>query len=333
MSTASPTTIAAALERELRKQWRDPTATVELLDPFGDGHSAFTYSAVISRTSETATYVLRLSPPNARIAGPADIGRQARVMIALGLADLPVPGVHAFSSAPAIDGRSFALMDLVEGGDWKQAAAATSHRQVAAAAVSVLRRMHDLAPARTGISDDLSVSPHDELGRWARLLERAPQALQIRAARFHEALEMNAPPPTPGPVLVHGDYHYGNLLFRDGEVVAVLDWEIASLGEPLLDVACLLVATMRERYAPEPNPTGSVAIPPAEVLMMFEVQPAYAAWYVALTCFKYAAILGYNFELHRAGKRPDPIYDELQVTMFGLLQDGARVLHEGLDGY
>ena len=63
--------------------------------PFGDGHSGFTYRVVVSHDGERAERVLRLSPPGARIAGPADIGRQGRVMDAIGRAGLPAPPVVA----------------------------------------------------------------------------------------------------------------------------------------------------------------------------------------------------------------------------------------------
>jgi aminoglycoside phosphotransferase (APT) family kinase protein len=329
----SEKTLATELQRELQKQWAETAVVVESLEPFGDGHSAHTYLVVLWRDGVRATYVLRLSPPGARIAGPADIGRQARVMIALGKAGVAVPMVHAYTSAPAVDGRSFALMDRVEGGRWEHAAALRSHREIAEAAVGMLRRVQSVPLQRSGIAEDTVVTPRAELRRWARLLGRAPEPLRTRAAPLHDALDATAPAPTVAPVVVHGDYHYGNLLFRDGRVEAVLDWEIASLGEPLLDLACLVVAWMRHRYEPEPNPTGGVAIDADELFRIFGAAPADGAWHVALTCFKYSAILGYNFELHRTGKRLDPIYDELQNTMYGLLDDGARVLHEGLHGY
>src|SRR5260370_32574976 len=77
------------------------------IEPFGGGHSGFTYAV---ETGDDAHLVLRLSPPGARIAGPADVGRQGRIMSALYEAGLAVPRVIACSSQLAIDGRSFALM-------------------------------------------------------------------------------------------------------------------------------------------------------------------------------------------------------------------------------
>src|SRR4051794_17006241 len=92
--------VASLLERVV------PGSRGRRITPHGNGHSGFTYSVA---TSE-GTLILRLSPPGVRIAGPADVGRQGRIMAALHAGGLPVPHVLAWSSAPEIDGRSFALM-------------------------------------------------------------------------------------------------------------------------------------------------------------------------------------------------------------------------------
>lgn len=142
---------------------------------------------------------------------------------------------------------------------------------------------------------------------------------------------MNPLPDAGEPVLVHGDFHYGNLLFAPaGEVNAVVDWEIAGLGDPLVDLGCLAVASLRRRAAPEPNPTGSVMVEPAALADSYGADPQAAAWFVAASCFKYAAIIAYNLNLHRRGRREDPIYEELQGTIGLLLADGATALDAGL---
>src|SRR2546430_7907133 len=70
-----------------------------------------------------------------------------------------------------------------------------------------------------------------EASRWTWLMERAPSELTGQAPRLAQRLLEWQPGPTP-PVLVHGDYHFGNMLFDSGRVAAVVDWEIAQLGQP-----------------------------------------------------------------------------------------------------
>src|SRR5207253_929696 len=79
---------------------------------------------------------------------------------------------------------------------------------------------------------------HAELRRWTWLVERAPAELTGDAPQLARRLETGVPHDT-GPVVVHGDYHFGNMLFAGSRVSAVLDWEIAELGHPLLDLCCL----------------------------------------------------------------------------------------------
>jgi aminoglycoside phosphotransferase (APT) family kinase protein len=301
------------------------------LAPFGDGNSGFTYAVSAEIAGQTSSLVLRLSPPNARIAGPADVGRQGRILSALHEAGAPAPRVLAHDSAPCIDGRAFVLMELVEGARWDTAEAPGTDGEVAAVVVETLKKLQSISQDQIGIGDEPPVSPADELERWARLLDRAVEPVREPGRRLAELLARALPLPS-APCLVHGDFHYGNLLFREGNVVAVLDWEIAERGEPLLDVGCLAVASLRRKYGAEPNPTGSVDVPVEGLLELYGAEPEDAAWFVALTCLKYGAILGYNLGLHRSGKRHDPIYDELQETMRGLMDDGTVILRNGLVG-
>jgi aminoglycoside phosphotransferase (APT) family kinase protein len=319
--------IVADLQTRLRLTNAD--TEVLALEPFGDGHSGFTYSVQISLGGETSRAVLRLSPPGARSAGPADVGRQGAIMSALHRAGIAVPAVLDFDSRAAIDGRSFALMELIDGVGWFDAAQRLSHPLLAERAVEALKTVQQVEPRRV-LPDERRRSPCDELRCWVDLSERAGDELRAPIARLADLLRLTAPAPTRA-VVVHGDYHYGNLLFRAEEIVAILDWEIATVGEPLVDLAGLAVASMRSRYAPDPNPTGTVEVELEAVCECYGVDPGSLSWWVAETCLKYAAILGYNRMLHRRGKRIDPVYDQLDRTIAGLLIDGLAVAEHGYD--
>jgi aminoglycoside phosphotransferase (APT) family kinase protein len=285
------------------------------------GHSGFTY--VVRTADDDRRLVLRLSPPNARIVGPADVGRQGRIMAAAGAAGLPVPRVLDYSSEPVIDGRAFVLMDWVAGEPWDRSG--LSHREVGGAAADLAGRIGQIDVAASGIADESPLSPAEEVHRWAALLPRSPEWLQAPGTRMSDQLIATAPRPDRIG-LIHGDFHYGNLMFRDGRVVAVVDWEIASLGDPLFDLGALAVAGLRRRYAPEPNPTGSVEVEVSELARMYGADERRFAWFVAASCFKYSAILGYNYELHRRGKRVDPLYESLLDTTRGLIDDAHDLL-------
>lgn len=309
--------IAGDLGRELG----EPVLGVR---PIPEGHSGFTYWVDL----EGRQAVLRLPPPGTRPAGPADIGRQGRLLRALQTAGVAVPDVLAMSEQPLVDGRPYCLMARVAG-DRVEAAAGPDDAALAQSAIEELLRLQALPPERTGIGGETPMPLAGEIDRWAWLLERSPQELVSRTPEVRALLHRTAPAEAR-PVLVHGDYHYGNMLFRGGRLVALLDWEIAELGQPLLDLACMVVVVQAHRGpAPGVPGAGSLKVDEADLLRWYGVDPAEFRWPLALTFYKYAAIFGYNLMLHRRGKRPDPTYESRDETIVAFLDEAARLLNEG----
>jgi aminoglycoside phosphotransferase (APT) family kinase protein len=291
------------IRNDLAAQIKEPVLEVR---PIPEGHSGFTYWVEL----EGRRGVLRLPPPGARIAGPADIPRQARIMAALSVQGLPVPRVVATSEDPVVDGRPFVLMEAVHGDRVEQAIDAGSHPlQLASSAVDVLRRLQAVPRDDTGIGGEDAMPLEGEVSRWTWLMDRAPSELTRQAPRLAERLLERQPRPRP-PVLVHGDYHFGNMLFEGGRVAAVVDWEIAQLGQPLLDLCCISLSH----------------VPADAVAEMYGADLDDYRWYRALTLYKYAAIFGYNLMLHRRGKRPDPSYEQRTDTIVGFIDQGLEVL-------
>jgi len=330
--TGDRDSLRTSTEAALRTLWSDPSVDIESMVAYGDGHSGFTYLVTLSSRAESGTFVARLSPPGARIAGPADVGRQARVMSALYEAGLPAPRVIAADSAGLIDGRSFAVMQQLTGASWEVAAESHGHRFVAASAVDLLHRIRALPVGSVGLGADVPYSLEDEVQRWLRLARACPAWVQEPAEVLAEEL-LASIPAAVAPGLVHGDYHYGNLLFADDGITGVFDWEIACLGDSRLDFGCLGVASLRRRYRPEPNPTGNVEIALSDLAALYGLDATTAAWFISATCLKYLAILGYNLGLHRRGKRVDPVYEELLDTISRLGPDGRLILAGGLGEY
>jgi len=321
----------AALEAMLRSGLDEPSVRLGRLHPFGDGHSGHTFRAAVIDTasdSEVGDVVVRLSPEGVRIAGPADVGRQGRIMAALGAHGAAVPRVIAADSTGLVAGRAAAIMSLVAGQEWRSFAEAHSHDAVAAEAVAALQSIQAVPLAGSGIADETPFDLVGEIERWLPLLDRSPAEIHHVGRALHAELLEHADDGDPGaaPVLVHGDFHFGNLLYDDSRVVAVFDWEIASLGHPLSDVGCLAVAAMRRKYEPEPNPTGSVQVSRSRLAELYGAAHSAVAWHTAASCLKYAAILGYNLQLARKGRLDDPVYEQLQHTMRGLLTDGRHLL-------
>jgi aminoglycoside phosphotransferase (APT) family kinase protein len=297
-------------------------ARVVAVDPIPEGHSGFTYFVTMDGGTR---YVLRLPPPGARIAGPADVVRQGRIMTALHAAGLPTPAIPAMSSDPVVDGRPFIVMDAVDGVRIEKTAAQHQAIDIASSAVAVLKRLHALPLEQTGIGDEESVGLQAEMMRWAMLMQRAPEELTTRAGELGGLLAVSTPVER-APTLVHGDYHYGNMLFRGPEVVAVLDWEIAQIGQPLLDLGCLVIAAIRRQYQGAPNPGGAINVSVEDLYRLYGADPEEMRWFAAMSLYKYASIFGYNLMLHRRGKRPDPMYEGLTTTITGMIEEGIQLL-------
>ena len=302
-----------------------PEFRLKSIEPIAEGHSGFTYFIEVEDAEGPTRYVLRLPPPGARIAGPADVVRQGRIMSALHHAGLPVPAIRVMSSDPAIDGRPFILMDAVEGTRIEKAGVEQKPLDIAGSAVRVLKKLHALPTAGTGIGDEPPVGLQAEMLRWLWLMERAPEELTTRAADLGGLLAARIPAERD-PTLVHGDYHYGNMLFKGAEVVAILDWEIAEIGQPLLDLGCLCIVSHRRRYEGAPNPGGSIDVAVEELYRLYGADADEMRWYLALSLYKYASIFGYNLMLHRRGKRPDPMYEGLTDTIVGMIEEGIALL-------
>jgi len=291
------------IRHDLAEQIEEPVRAVRAIP---EGHSGFTYWVEL----DGHRGVLRLPPPGARIAGPADIPRQARIMSALHAQGLPVPAIVATSQDPVVDGRPFVLMEEVHGDRVEQAIdAGTNPLQLASSAVDVLRRFQAVPLENTGIGGEDPMPLEGEVARWTWLMDRAPSELTGQAPRLANLLAERQPQPGP-PVLVHGDYHFGNMLFDHGRVAAVVDWEIAQLGQPLLDLCCISLSHVSADAVRE----------------MYGADPGDYRWYRALTYYKYAAIFGYNLMLHRRGKRPDPSYEQRTDSIVGFIERGVGVL-------
>ncbi len=320
--------IVADLQAQCRARMRRPGLVVTSIEPIAYGHSGFTYFVEALDGDVAPRYVLRLPPPGARIAGPADVARQGRIMAALHEAGLPTPAVPIVCDEPLVDGRPFILMEAIEGERIEVTAATQPAMDIARNAIGVLKRLHALAVEQSGIGGEDAVGLQVEMMRWAMLMQRAPEEMTVRAGELGGLLAAQLPVERK-PSLVHGDYHYGNMLFRGAEVAAILDWEIAQVGQPLLDLGCLCVMTARRSIAGAPNPGGAIDVGVDDLVRLYGADPEEMRWYVAMSFYKYAAILGYNTMLHRRGKRPDPMYEGLGDTIVRMIDEGVALLDRG----
>jgi aminoglycoside phosphotransferase (APT) family kinase protein len=313
------------IEDHCRRVFSVADAVMVDATPIPSGHSGFTYRVRIMGTGLDKRLVIRIPPPGAQPRGPADVVRQGRIMAGLEAAGVAAPGVPLIVRGEETrSGRPFIAMNEVVADSIDEAIRKQAPDALLAAAVDALRTFQRVPINAVGL-DDPPTTLDAELSRWRWLMERTQDDLSQRSEALYRRLAVKHPVERT-PCLVHGDYHFGNLLFREASVAAILDWEIAEVGQPLLDFACLAVFALRRRFKGEPNPAGAVAVTAEQVRQLSGVSAVEFGWYVALTCYKYSAILGYNLRLHMTGKRLDLIYEALTGTIYGLLDVGAEVI-------
>jgi aminoglycoside phosphotransferase (APT) family kinase protein len=194
-------------------------------------------------------YVLRKKPPGALLASAHQVDREYRVMKALGGTGFPVPVMRALCQDDAVIGTAFYVMDYMEGRIFRDARlpglAPTERAAIYDELNAVLARLHGVDYAAIGLGDYGRPGNYfaRQIDRWTRQY-RGAETDHI-AAMERLIAELPARMPTDETTTIaHGDYRLENVMFHPTEpkLIAVLDWELSTLGHPLADLgyACLL---------------------------------------------------------------------------------------------
>jgi aminoglycoside phosphotransferase (APT) family kinase protein len=144
-------------------------------------------------------------------------------------------------------------------------------------------------------------------------------------------------PPAWSPGIMHGDYHLANLMYRyDGpEVAAIVDWEMCTIGDPLLDLGWLLATWPEEGTVSTAASLGALGGLPTrdELLAVYGERSARdlsaAGWYTVLACFKLGIVLEGTNARAAAGKAPRATGDMLHAMTLGLLAQAQALIAAG----
>jgi aminoglycoside phosphotransferase (APT) family kinase protein len=212
------------------------------------GHSNLTF---VVADEQGRRAVIRRPPLGELLPKAHDMAREYAVISGLGPTAVPVPAAYGLCQDTSVTGAVFYLMGEVQGramytaeavGEWLSVAARAA---VGPAFIETLAALHSIEPDDVGLGGlgRREGYVHRQLrtwyGSWNASIEAAAYDDE-RIHRLHDLLSRLAPEQGPGRI-VHGDYGLHNcLLAEDGSVAAVLDWEIATLGDPLADFAYAL---------------------------------------------------------------------------------------------
>ena len=262
-------------------------------------------------------YVLRRPPLGHVLATAHDMGREHKIIAAVGKTDVPVPPALGLCTDDDVNGAPFYVMGYVDGVVLDSVERARSlpeelRRPASEHLVDVLADLHAVDIDAVGLGDLAKRGGYIErqVKRWTAQWEgsktRELPAIDEVATRLRDRM-----PEQRDAVIAHGDYRFGNCLtnLHEGRIAAVLDWELCTLGDPLADVGYMGV------YWYDGNASNTRANDPTSApgfLTYHDVLERYAArtgrdlsgigYYVAFSCWRLAVISEgvYNRYLHGA---------------------------------
>ena len=221
------------------------------VEQFQGGQSNPTYKV----TAGQRRFVLRRKPPGHLLPSAHAVEREYRILSALAGSEVPVPATYALCEDASVIGTPFFLMDYVEGRILWDPTLPGMTREDRAAHYDELNRviaaLHRFDFAAAGLADFGRPGNYIErqIARWSKQYQAAAAERIPAMDRLIEWLPHHVPPGDETSV-VHGDYRLDNVIFHPTEprVLAVLDWELSTLGHPLSDFAYQVMAW---RLAPQ----------------------------------------------------------------------------------
>jgi aminoglycoside phosphotransferase (APT) family kinase protein len=310
-----------------------PTVTA---DAIGDGHSNLTFLV----SDGGSRVVVRRPPPPPLPPGAHDVLREARLLAALASTDVPTPKVLATAAAGELLDVPVFVMDFIDGAVITEKTPAPRddealRRRIAESLVDTLAALHAVPWREVGLGDFGKPEGFNarQLRRMRSLVavdETVPKPFAALDDWLHAHL-----PPESGTSIVHNDFRIGNMIVdpATGRIAAVLDWELATIGDPLADLGYLLASWPVQGEPVVPTAAMGTAVLeagyPSRAALLVRYADRTGAdlsglnWYAALAMYKLAALYEYSRRRFEDGVG-DPYYaDPALVASF--LDAGERL--------
>lgn len=214
---------------------------IQNAEKFSDGQSNPTYKV----SARSGDYVLRSKPPGSLLKSAHQVDREFRVMGALEQTNVPVPNMLHLSGEDNPIGRVFFVMNYLDGRIFWDPALPELEKadrsEIYFSMNNTLAALHSVDPVAVGLGDFGPSGDYfaRQTDRWIKQYKASVIEPDSNMDRLMAWLLGNMPPNDGSLALVHGDYRLDNMIFdkASNDVIAVLDWELSTLGHPLADLA------------------------------------------------------------------------------------------------
>ena len=241
-----------ALEAYLRRRFDDLDGEFSLLR-FPAGHSNLTYLAQIGQRA----LVIKCSPPGNKAVAAHDMGREFGMLSRIQAAYPFAPRAYDYSDDPSVIGLHFFTMDRLRGviirSEFPEEARANPRLvpNVFTGLLDGLAALHQIDVDAVGLSDFGRPEGYRErqVQGWIKRMEAARTDDAPDFAPIASWLQQHLPRGPHAKAVVHNDFKLDNLVWREGridELIGVLDWEMSTIGDPLMDLACTLSFWVQE---------------------------------------------------------------------------------------
>ncbi|MFG2037053.1 phosphotransferase family protein [Dactylosporangium sp. NPDC048998] len=290
-------------------------------------------------------YVLRRPPLGHVLATAHDMAREFRMISALGATAVPVPEALLLCEDDAVIGAPFYVMARVPGvvlrhRDQTDPLGDDSRRRIAFAMMDTLAELHLVDPAAVGLAEFGRPEGFLErqVRRWSKQLANSRSRDLPAADTLRDRLAATVPA-TRRTGIVHGDYRLDNLIVDPGtlRVAAVLDWEMATIGDPLTDLGLLLAYwNVLDRITTGRNPIAdglgaAAGFPSGDELLGRYARSAPLSddlhWYVGMACYKLAVVLEGIHYRYTQGQTVGAGFDEIGQLVPPLLEEGIAAIN------
>jgi len=298
---------------------------------------------------DDARWILRRAPRHANVATAHDVLREYRILDAI--KDEPVPIARPIISCddPSVFGAPFFVMHRIDGSailshvpeQWAETP--ELHGRALEELVDALVAIHAVDWRAQGLGDLAHEGEYlpRQIARWLAQLASYESRELLAAVRVSEWLDAHRPPDQPS-ALVHGDYKLDNVLFAPESpprLAAVVDWEMAGIGDPLVDLAWALIF--------HPGPEGTIplgvtkepkfaldSLPARRELIQRYAQksgrdPAAIGWYDVFARWKLAIALEGSYAKFLRGQSDKPIHEFFGMQADLLLESAEHIIERG----